>query len=81
VQNTIAKHGITETDIYNFDETGFQMGIITTATVVTSSKRRNRPKTAQPGNREWVTVIQGINSQGWAIPPFIIMTGKHHLSA
>jgi transposase len=26
-------------------------------------------------------VIQGINAAGWAIPPFIIFAGKHHLSA
>jgi len=25
-------------------------------------------------------VIQGINSQGWTIPPFIIVAGKYHLS-
>jgi hypothetical protein len=28
-----------------------------------------------------VTVIQGINAAGWAIPPFIIFAGQHHLSA
>lgn len=56
------------------------MGVISTAVVVTSSKRSGRPKLAQPGNREWVTVIQSINSQGWAIPPFIIVARKHHLT-
>lgn len=61
VQRTVEKYGITDQDMFNFDETGFQMGVITTAKVTTSSERRNRPKTAQPGNREWVTVIQGIN--------------------
>ena len=35
----------------------------------------------QQGNREWVTAIQGMNATGWAIPPFIIFQGKHHLSA
>ncbi|KAF1928545.1 DDE-domain-containing protein, partial [Didymella exigua CBS 183.55] len=43
--------------------------------------RRGRPKAIQPGNREWVTVIQGINAAGWAIPPFIIFAGQYHLSA
>jgi hypothetical protein len=28
-----------------------------------------------------VTVIQGINAARWAIPPFIIFAGQHHLSA
>jgi hypothetical protein len=81
VQNTIAKYGITEADIYNFDETGFLMGQISTTTVVTSVERRGKAKSVQPGNREWATVIQGVNSQGWAIPPFIILAGKNHLSS
>ena len=81
VRNTIAKYGIEESDMYNFDETGFMMGIISTGTVVTSAERRGRPKLAQPGNREWVTVIQGVNSQGWAIPPYIVVAGQYHLSS
>ena len=56
------------------------MGMISAAAVVTSSERRGKPKLTQPGNREWVSVIQGINSQGWAIPPFIIFADKHHLT-
>jgi hypothetical protein len=52
VQNTIAKYRIAEEDIYNFDKAGFLIGVIATAKVVTSSESRNRPKTAQPGNRE-----------------------------
>lgn len=33
VQNTIAKYGILEQDIYNFDETGFSMGMTSTCKV------------------------------------------------
>lgn len=68
-------------DIYNLDETGFLMGTIGTTTVVTSSERYGRAKTKQPGNREWVTIIQDINSVGWAIPPFIIVRDKYHLGS
>jgi hypothetical protein len=57
VRNTIAKYGIHDADIYNFDETGFMMGIISTATVVASLDGRIKAKRVQPGNREWVTVI------------------------
>ena len=70
-----------DADIYNFDEAGFLMGMIATAKVVTSMESRNRPKVAQPGNREWVSIIQGVSSYGWAIPPFIIFKGQTHLSA
>jgi len=80
VQDVMAKYGIDGADIHNFDETGFMMGVISSAMVVTSAERRGKPKMAQPGNREWVTVIQGINSQGWAIPPFMVVAGQNHLA-
>ena len=57
MRNTIAKYSIVDADIYNFDETGFIMGVLLTAIVVTSSQRSGRAKAKQPGNREWVTVI------------------------
>ncbi|KFY92311.1 hypothetical protein V500_04219 [Pseudogymnoascus sp. VKM F-4518 (FW-2643)] len=57
VRNMIAKYGIQEADIYNFDETGFLMGMLSSAKVVTSSERRSRPRTKQPGNREFVTPL------------------------
>ena len=80
VENTIAKYGIDPADIFNFDETGSMMGVIDSAMVVTRADRRGKPKTTQPGNREWVTVIQGVNSQGWAISPFMVFAGKNHLA-
>jgi hypothetical protein len=46
------EYGILNEDIYNFDETGFQIGVIAIVKVVTSSERQGRPKTIQPGNRE-----------------------------
>lgn len=66
--------------IYNFHETGFMIGVISTGMVVTSAETRSNTKLAQPGNRELVTVIQGVNSQGWTVPPFTIVWGKYHLS-
>jgi hypothetical protein len=80
VENTIAKYGITLADIYNFDETGFMMGLIASGMVVTGAERRGNPKSVQPGNREWVTVIQAINAEGWAIQPFIVVAGQYHLA-
>ena len=79
VRNTVAKYGILEEDFHNFDETGF-MGMISTTMVVTSSDRHGKPTLAQPGDREWVSVIQSINSRGKAIPPFIIIAGQYHLA-
>ncbi|KAF6515843.1 hypothetical protein HZS61_004584 [Fusarium oxysporum f. sp. conglutinans] len=80
MENTIAKYGIQLDDIYNFDETGFMMGVIASGMVVTGAERRGRTKSVQPGNREWITVIQAINAEGQAIPPFIIGAGQFHLA-
>jgi len=80
VSNTIQKYGIQQEDIYNFDETGFAMGIASTSRVVTTSDRRGKPPQLQPGDREWVTAIEAINARGWYLPPMVIFKGKVHLS-
>ena len=78
LQSTITKYGIVVEDIYNFDETGFQIGVIITAKVLTQTKpsksgfnriKSGRPLVNQPGNRHWVTIIEGINTSDWALPP------------
>jgi hypothetical protein len=72
VQEATLKYGILPEDIYNFDETGFAMGLCATAKVITGSDRYARPKLLQPGNREWVTSIEAVNSTGWALPSYVI---------
>ena len=52
VRETIAKYGVRDSDIHNFDETGFQMGVISSMKVVTGAERRTRPNLIQPGDRE-----------------------------
>jgi hypothetical protein len=69
-------YGINDDDIYNFDETGFAMGIITTMRVVTMSDNIGKPVVLQPGNREWITSIKAINTAGWALPPIILLKAK-----
>jgi DDE superfamily endonuclease/Tc5 transposase DNA-binding domain len=77
VRNTIDKWGIQQEDIYNFDETGFQMGVISTTKVITSiHKVRTKPMAIQPGNREWVTAIEAISATGQVLPPMVIFKGK-----
>ncbi|CEL10571.1 hypothetical protein ASPCAL13688 [Aspergillus calidoustus] len=70
------KHGIQAEDIYNFDETSFAMGLITTTKVVTRSNMPGRPHLIQPGQREWVTTIECISSTGFSVPTCIIFKGK-----
>ena len=80
VAATRAQYGILDADTYNFDETGFMMGVVSSQLVVTGSHRRGRPKLVQPGGRTWTTVIQGVGAEGVAIPPYIIFAGKTHLN-
>jgi hypothetical protein len=82
VKNMRAKYGIQDCDFYNFDETGFMMGVISgTGMVVTSSERKGRAKKLQPGNREWVTAIECVSADGFVVPPMLVVQGKHHLAS
>lgn len=78
VQNVKAKYGIQDEDTYNFDETGFTMGVANRVKVVTASERRTEPIGVQQGDREWVTFIAAINAIGWAIAPYFIFKAKNH---
>ncbi|KAI9036261.1 transposase [Aspergillus affinis] len=73
------EHGIQDEDIYNFDETGFAMGLIATTKVVTRSNMPGRPHLIQPGQREWVTTIECISSTGFSVPTCIIFKGKVYM--
>jgi len=60
---------------------GFMMGVICTSIVVTRSYRRGRGKAVQPRNREWATVIERTNGEGWCLPPYMIVPGAYHLAS
>jgi hypothetical protein len=76
VQSIKAKYGIVDDDMYNFDESGFLMGKISSQLVVTGSEKPGKRKKIQPGDREWATLVQGVGSTGKVIPPFLILAGK-----
>ena len=52
ISNVITKYRIYKDDIHNFNKSGFLIGMITTAKVITGAESRNQPKAAQPGDRE-----------------------------
>jgi hypothetical protein len=80
-QKAIIDYGIVDDDIYNFDETGFAMGIIATAKVVTLTANIGRPVLLQPGNCEWVISIEAVNTIGWLILLMIIFAGKTYIGS
>ena len=63
-------------DIYNFDETGFIIGKILSQLVIIGLEGYGKKKRSQLGNREWVTVVQGVGALGRQLPPFVIFAGK-----
>lgn len=48
------------------------MGIAATAKVIYSVDRTGKPSLIQPGNSEWVTVVECLRSTGTVVPPLII---------
>ena len=62
IRDTITRYSIPPNDIYNFDETGFAMGLVSTAKVVTRAEYYGRRSVLQLGNREWVTAVETVNA-------------------
>ena len=48
----MAKYRIINENLYNCDETGFIIGIITALIVITRSDKIEKPKSVQPSNQE-----------------------------
>ena len=73
----IRRHGICREDIWNFDETGFRLGIARSDWVLISSDKNvsSRVLSKDPDNRENLTAVKCINAISLSIPSFLIFTG------
>ncbi|KAJ5543880.1 hypothetical protein N7494_005159 [Penicillium frequentans] len=71
----IDAHGIQPLDIYNFDETGFQIGVGRDQWIITREPRRKIVAGVHT-NREYVTVVEAISTDGFIIPPLIILSAQ-----
>lgn len=80
VRNMIRKYGVPPSDVWNFDESGFAMGVLGSSLVVTGVENTTKQASIQAGNREWVTTIDAISAEGESIPPMFIFKGKVHQS-
>lgn len=69
------QHGITPASLYNVDEKGCLMGFGENQTVIVSTKQ-GKATTPQPGNRDWTSIIECVNAEQHALPPYIIFKGK-----
>ena len=62
--------------MYNFNKSSFLIGKISLQLVVTGLEKPRKRKKLQPGDREWVTLVQGVRATGKVIPLFLILAGK-----
>ena len=74
--NMVKKYGTPPSEIWNFDESGFAMGVKHNQRVV-CSQNASKPTSIQAGNKEWVTTIDAINANGAATAPLFIFKGKY----
>src|SRR5271156_1180332 len=70
--------GIVFDDIWNYDETGFRVGVGRAHEIITRLKNR-RLYLSDPDNRESVTLVETISAGGAVLDPFIILPGVNHL--
>lgn len=68
--------GITASAAWNADECGTRIGVRDgrIPVLVVTKKRHEKPRTADPANRESCTLIGGGNAVGQSLPPFCIFT-------
>ena len=74
----VSKHSIVTDDIWNIDETEFQIGVGKDQMVVTKWKRAHY--FSLPTNRESTTAVEAISAAGRVIPVFLILSGMIHMA-
>jgi hypothetical protein len=70
--------GIQIGDIYNYNKTGFRVGIGRIYKVITRLKNR-RLYLSDPNNRKSITSVETIYADRTVTDPFIILPGTNHL--
>jgi hypothetical protein len=68
----IDKHGVHPADTYNFDETGFQIGVGRHQKII-SRDPKVRPFIESSTNRDYITVVEAISGDGFTVPPMVII--------
>jgi DDE superfamily endonuclease len=76
LQACMKEYDIGEGEIWNFDETGFQVGMLKGAKVMVPREIK-QAYIRSPENREMITCIECISAKGECIPSFIIVKGKN----
>ncbi|KAF3399923.1 hypothetical protein F1880_008480 [Penicillium rolfsii] len=74
-QETITQYGITADDIWNFDETGFNIGVAKDQWIITREPKR-QISGGFSTNREYATAIEAVSATGSTIAPVVILSAK-----
>jgi hypothetical protein len=74
----IKKWSVRPEDVLNFDESGFQIGVVK-GDIVYVPLDCEVVYNVDPDNRELVTVVATINYRGTKVPTYIIFKGAYHL--
>lgn len=72
--NTRLLYNITDDDSYNMDEKGVMKGVGDASEVIVPVEE-GESFSAQPSNREWVSIIECISANCFLLPPFAIFEG------
>ncbi len=73
-EHLCSMYGVKSQDIYNINETGFQIGQ-TASKYVVFNPAMGRPVALISDNTQWVSIIECINTEK-AIKPYLIFVGK-----
>ena len=79
VRSVVQEHGIHPHDMWNFDETGYRIGMARSDWAIAVDPTRTVYLKC-PNNRELLSAIECINGTGGEIPPFLIVTGTNILA-
>ncbi|KAJ5969218.1 hypothetical protein N7501_005466 [Penicillium viridicatum] len=74
-QRVVTEHSICQQDIYNFDETGFQIGVGRDQFIITRHPKK-KLFNGSVTNRESVTVLEAVSADSFVYPPLIILSAK-----
>jgi len=70
--------GVAKEDIWNYDETGFRIGVGRTQWIITASTSK-RSYLATDGTRTLITSVEAVSAGGAVIEEMLILPAKVHL--
>ncbi len=78
LDDTLKSYGISLSDIYNMDETGFMIGMAKDQVVILLDPKRPT-YLASSTNKDYVTVVECVSGDGNVLPPFVALPGQVHM--